>query len=369
MDESWVGHSDPDTSQQTNPHAVMLIPRLRRLIASEAPGTKLSITEWNFGAEETINGALAIADVLGIFGREGVDLACYWTYPPAGSPGYNAFKLLRNADGNNERFGDLSVQTTSPDQDVISAYGAIRQRDGHLTLLVINKDPVNDYLTTIRIQNEFIGGQAKRYRLDKSANTIQTLPPLPVQGNHLQMTFPAYSATLLDLTPHLPLQNGRQMASWPSWTEGDPITDALTPFGPALRTAYAWQNGQWQIYRPTLPAYANTLTKVHPGQGLWLEIKKPPDSIPLAPVTGTITVTINAGWNLLGYPVAAPSYLPTALGQCSSAVDAIFAWHDSTWDTWQPGAPAHSMALLPGEGFWLHATNPCTWMIGTAWLR
>ena len=30
----------------------------------------LAIGEWNWGAEKTVNGALAIADVLGIFGRD-----------------------------------------------------------------------------------------------------------------------------------------------------------------------------------------------------------------------------------------------------------------------------------------------------------
>ena len=46
------------------------------------PGTKLAITEYNWGGTESLNGALAEADVLGIFGREGVGLATMWD-PPA----------------------------------------------------------------------------------------------------------------------------------------------------------------------------------------------------------------------------------------------------------------------------------------------
>ena len=42
--------------------------------AAYYPGTQIGITEYNWGAEDHINGATAQADVLGIFGREGLDL-------------------------------------------------------------------------------------------------------------------------------------------------------------------------------------------------------------------------------------------------------------------------------------------------------
>src|SRR5207248_4089884 len=54
-DESWI--REP----------VRLIPRLREWVDHGYPGTMLAIGEWNWGAEKTVNGALAIADVLGIF--------------------------------------------------------------------------------------------------------------------------------------------------------------------------------------------------------------------------------------------------------------------------------------------------------------
>ena len=57
-----------------SPEPAMLIPRLQDWINRYYPGTRLAIGEWNWGAETTMNGALAIADVLRIFGCEkGVD--------------------------------------------------------------------------------------------------------------------------------------------------------------------------------------------------------------------------------------------------------------------------------------------------------
>jgi hypothetical protein len=63
VDQSWIGEP------------VNLISRMKELLVEHYPGTQLGISEWNWGADKTINGALAIADVLGIFGREDLYLA------------------------------------------------------------------------------------------------------------------------------------------------------------------------------------------------------------------------------------------------------------------------------------------------------
>ena len=51
-------------------------------------------SEWNWGADKTMNGALALADVLGILGREDVYLANYWRYPEPQSPGFFAQRCV-----------------------------------------------------------------------------------------------------------------------------------------------------------------------------------------------------------------------------------------------------------------------------------
>ena len=65
--------------------------------------------------------------MLGIFGREGLDMAIRWVVPPTGSPVYNAFKMYRNYDGLKSTFGDVSVSTTSnANPDHLSAFAARR---------------------------------------------------------------------------------------------------------------------------------------------------------------------------------------------------------------------------------------------------
>lgn len=87
-DESWIGGDD----QLEDHRYIRLIPRMKNWVNTYYPNTKLAITEYNFGGLENINGALAQADVLGIFGREGLDVATLWNYPTPNSPlGYDHF--------------------------------------------------------------------------------------------------------------------------------------------------------------------------------------------------------------------------------------------------------------------------------------
>jgi hypothetical protein len=78
------------------------------------PGRPIAITEYNWGAEDHINGATTQADIYGIFGREGLDIGARWTTPDAATPTYKAMKLYRNYDGAKSGFGDTSVRPPCP---------------------------------------------------------------------------------------------------------------------------------------------------------------------------------------------------------------------------------------------------------------
>ncbi len=51
---------------------------MREWVQTYYPGTGPSVSEYNWGGLEHINGALAQADVLGIIGREQLDMAMLW---------------------------------------------------------------------------------------------------------------------------------------------------------------------------------------------------------------------------------------------------------------------------------------------------
>ncbi|HEX9452985.1 MAG TPA: glycoside hydrolase family 44 protein [Candidatus Binatia bacterium] len=185
-DESWI-----------NDH-VQLVPRLRTWVNTYYPGTLTGLTEYNWGAENHINGATAQADILGILGREGLDMAARWTTPDASTPTYKAMKLYRNYDGNKSAFGDVSVAAAAPNPDNVAVFAAQRAADGTLTIMAISKYLSGTTATTFNLANFPHNGTAQVWQLT-SANSINHLSDLSIFGGSFTMTLPAQSITLFVL--------------------------------------------------------------------------------------------------------------------------------------------------------------------------
>jgi hypothetical protein len=188
LDPSWINN------------IIKLIPRMKGWVATYYPGTKIGITEYNWGAEGHINGATAQADILGIFGREGLDVGTRWTTPATGSPVYNAMKMYRNYDGSKSGFGDTSVSASGPNPDNVSTFAALRSTDSALTMMVINKQLLSSALSTISLANFLAGNSAQVWQLT-SANTITHLSNVAVSGNSISATLPPQSITLFVVPP------------------------------------------------------------------------------------------------------------------------------------------------------------------------
>jgi len=122
LDESWV--KEP----------VRLLPRIQELVDTHYPGLKLSIGEYNFGAEHHLSGGLALAEALGRFGQHGLYSAFYWTYPAENSPAFWAFRAFRNYDGQGAHFREVSLPTEAPRD--LSLFAA-RSLDGRVVSLVL----------------------------------------------------------------------------------------------------------------------------------------------------------------------------------------------------------------------------------------
>lgn len=188
VDESWIGEYYPP---------IQLIPRFRSWVQKNYPGTKVAITEYNWGGLESINGALAQADVLGIFGRDQLDLATIWGPPKSTEPGAYAFRMYLNYDGKGSKYGDTWVRSTSADQGQLAIYGAQRSSDAALTLMIINKTRNN--LTSNLTLKGFNQAKSASVYTYSSANlrAIVRQPDLPISSTGFSATYPANSITLV----------------------------------------------------------------------------------------------------------------------------------------------------------------------------
>jgi hypothetical protein len=184
---------DPSyTSQSWIGDEVFLIPRLQAWIDTYCPGTGIAITEYAWGADAAPSGALAQAEALAIFGREGVGLATRWVVPESGSKTEEAFRLFLNYDGaGSSTFGDR-VRAISSAPHAVGAY-AIRGHRDELYLLMFNKE------TTSREATVTLGapvvGSFNLYRFAPSI-PLGSAGAVAPAGGVLTLTLPPRSATL-----------------------------------------------------------------------------------------------------------------------------------------------------------------------------
>jgi Glycoside hydrolase family 44 len=185
-DESWIDQR------------IEFIPRMRRTIAEHYPGTKLFISEWNFGNDKKINGALAIADVLGIYGREGVEAASYWRNPDVGSPGWFAFTMHGDYDGHGSRFGGASVPAVASDATGIGSYAALDPDSGVLRVMLVNRDPEKATTVALDTKGFTAAGPVKRYTYGPGDLSRIVADEVPA-GHAIPLA--ASSITVLELAP------------------------------------------------------------------------------------------------------------------------------------------------------------------------
>jgi hypothetical protein len=214
VDPSWINS------------VIKLIPHMKNWVSTYYPGTKIGVTEYNWGAESDISGATAQADILGIFGRESLDLATRWTTPNTGTPTYNSMKIYRNYDGSKSTFGDASVSATGPNPDNVATFAALRSSDNALTLMVINKQQTATATAVVTITNRLLSGTGQVWQLT-SANAINRLSDISFAGSAFTNTVPAQSITLFVLpfgtTPPPPILRAGAMSAtntFDLWLDG-----------------------------------------------------------------------------------------------------------------------------------------------------
>jgi hypothetical protein len=191
---------------------IRLLPRVKAQIATHYPGTKLAITEYYFGRGGDISGGVAQADVLGIFGREGVFAAALWPiagvyslpYRGDGEKAYafifGAFRMFLNYDGDGGRFGETGLGATASNAEASSVY-ASRDAEGRVVLIVINKMQ-SPKAANISLRNAGTFTSARAYTLTSDSPKPTKQPDLAISGGSaLTITMPALSVMTIVLTP------------------------------------------------------------------------------------------------------------------------------------------------------------------------
>ena len=193
VETGWIG-------QYYHPESAAILRRTQRIIGEQYPGTKLAVTEFNYGGSTHISGGIAMADVLGIFGANRVYFASLW----GDIAGYIAsgYRMYTNYDAHGGTYGDLSVHATSSDNLNSSIHVATSAGDpSTLHIIAINKNlsrTINAHFV-ITSDVQFASGAA--YGLTSASTSIQSKAGISsIQGNQFTYALPPLSVYHLVLS-------------------------------------------------------------------------------------------------------------------------------------------------------------------------
>jgi mannan endo-1,4-beta-mannosidase len=172
---------------------VGILPKLHKIVDANFPGTKLSMTEYYPASKSYYHGGLLQAVNLGLFMREGLDMACDWDGAHPGNYVFMAHQLYSNYDGKGAKVGGNYVDATSSSADLY-AFGAKDARKTFLVLVNKNHDADIDAAVTLpaaaTVYHTYTLSESTGKRLYDSGAVAAT-------GAQLKIGVPAFSAVLV----------------------------------------------------------------------------------------------------------------------------------------------------------------------------
>jgi hypothetical protein len=187
VDDSWIKER------------IYLIPSLKQLTAKIKPSLRVAIGEYNFGAEHDISGGIAQAETLGIFAKEGLWSANYWTIPAPKSAAAQAFKLFRNYDGHGSSFASTLVSDSSFIRDDHSVFTSYNIELNYFTIILINKSQSDSKNFSFKVNTKRRVKQAVRiFQIDSNQLGELKERKLNFLGN-FQITMPPLSVSLVEV--------------------------------------------------------------------------------------------------------------------------------------------------------------------------
>lgn len=191
VEKSWI-------TQSTGGKPIRLLPDLQQRIRAHYPGTKLAVTEYNYGGSNHISGTIAQADVLGIYGRYGVFAASNWGMGPNDKAELAGFRAFLNYDQRGSRFGDRGLSVTGTNAEVNSVYASLDSKDpNRLTIVLINKSE-KPRSETVSIKG-FHGRSARAFSITSKNFEQSDMLPVRIVGQTIVVPTSPLSVTTVEL--------------------------------------------------------------------------------------------------------------------------------------------------------------------------
>ena len=185
-ENSWIG--------QWRQHNLPLLPLVQQSIKRYYPGTKLAITEYNYGGED-VSASIAQAETLGCFAAQGVYSAFIWG---GNDWQYNAINLFTNFDGQGGAFGDTLIPAHAPDHSRCVAYAALSSADPErLTVMLTNKTG-QEQQAVLLLEGGSVSGSVQVWAIHGDSPDIRPLQGnISPDGRTVTLALPGYCAAMV----------------------------------------------------------------------------------------------------------------------------------------------------------------------------
>ena len=117
-------------------------------------------------------------------------------------------------------------------------------------------------------------------------------------------------------------------------------------------------------YDPGIPSFLNTLSALNVKDGYWVKVSEDVSLDVEGTVPSGASISVNSGWNLVGYPRSSGEGAGDELTSLGSTVVQI----KNLQSSYDPSIPSFLNTLstmVPGSGYWLKVTADGTWTVGT----
>jgi predicted extracellular nuclease len=185
---------------------------------------------------------------------------------------------------------------------------------------------------------------------------------------------PTATPTPTSVAVQIPLAAGWNLIAIPLVLDDPSPAAAFASIAGQYDVVYAYEGcdsgNPWRRFNPNAPPWVNNLTAVDAAHGYWLRTTE----ATVLTLTGTpaenTSIGLCRGWNLIGYPSAAPVLLPDALSGIAGQYSLVYAYDAldpaDPWKRFAPMAPPITNDLTelgPGKGYWLLMTTDATLVV------
>jgi hypothetical protein len=185
-----------------------------------------------------------------------------------------------------------------------------------------------------------------------------------------EMNNKAYKTVVVSAAPvPIHLEEGWNLVSFPNIVTDTTLENVLNSISGDYDTVEFYNSSDtldsWKHYHSAKSPSLNDLDNLDNKMGFWIHVTNPSGTdlmvggdAPSSPQQ----VSLNAGWNLVGYPSATTRLRDDALNNLDFGVqiDAIQYYDTATGRIKDLGV---GDSMEPGKGYWMYATQNCDWIV------